>query len=100
MARVEHAGTLVNVFYHNNPDGLPVDETSLEMVMGKAVVLDLRHIPDLGDTLRSISGRRQPRVTRRNAAASRLVMGPGLPSPMTWPSIRTTGVISSLVPVT
>lgn len=50
MAMVDHTGTHVDAFYHNNPDGLPVDEMPLEMFMGKAVVLDLRHIPDLGDT--------------------------------------------------
>jgi hypothetical protein len=27
--------------YQNTPDSLPVDETPLEMLMGKAVVLDL-----------------------------------------------------------
>jgi len=50
MAMVDHTGTHVDAFYHNNPDGLPVDEMPLEMFMGKAVALDLRHIPDLGDT--------------------------------------------------
>jgi kynurenine formamidase len=49
MAMVDHTGTHVDAFYHNNPDGLPVDEMPLDMFMGKAVVLDLRHTPDLGD---------------------------------------------------
>jgi kynurenine formamidase len=35
MAMVDHTGTHVNAFYHNNPDGLPVDEMPLEMFMGK-----------------------------------------------------------------
>jgi kynurenine formamidase len=39
MAMVDHTGTHVDAFYHNNPDGLPVDEMPLEMFMGKAVAL-------------------------------------------------------------
>ena len=49
MAMVDHTGTHVDAFYHNNPNGLTVDAMPLEMFMGKAVVLDLRHIQDLGD---------------------------------------------------
>ncbi len=36
-------------FLHVNPKGHPVDEMPLDLVHGKAVCFDLRHIPDLGD---------------------------------------------------
>jgi kynurenine formamidase len=42
-------GTHVDAFKHVNPDGQPVDEMPLDLFMGKAVCLDLRHIPDLGE---------------------------------------------------
>jgi kynurenine formamidase len=49
MAMVNHAGTHVDAFFHTNPDGATIDEMPLELFMGKAVALDLTHIPDLGD---------------------------------------------------
>ena len=49
IAMLAHVGTHVDAFRHVNPTGLAVDEMPLEMFMGKAVCLDLRHIPDLGD---------------------------------------------------
>jgi kynurenine formamidase len=49
IGMMDHSGTHVDAFYHTNPDGLPVDEMPIELFIGKAVVFDLRHIPDLGD---------------------------------------------------
>jgi len=49
IAMLDHVGTHVDAFRHVNPNGAPVDEMPLEMFMGKAVCLDLQHIPDLGD---------------------------------------------------
>ena len=49
IAMLDHVGTHVDAFRHTNPDGAPVDEMPLEMFMGKAVCLDLQHIPDLGE---------------------------------------------------
>lgn len=49
IAMLDHVGTHVDAFRHVNPEGAPIDEMPLEMFMGKAVCLDLRHIPDLGD---------------------------------------------------
>ncbi len=49
MGMIEHMGTHVDAFLHTNPEGAPIDEMPIEMFMGEAVVLDLRHIPDLGD---------------------------------------------------
>jgi kynurenine formamidase len=49
IAMLDHVGTHVDALRHVNPNGKPVDEMPLEMFMGKAVCLDLRHIPDLGD---------------------------------------------------
>jgi kynurenine formamidase len=46
---VDHAGTHVDAFVHTNRGGLTIDKMPLDMFMGKAVCLDLRHIPDLGD---------------------------------------------------
>lgn len=46
---LDHVGTHVDAFYHTNPGGSPVDEMSLEDFFGKAVCLDLTHIPDLGE---------------------------------------------------
>ena len=49
IATLDHVGTHVDAFRHVNPNGKPVDEMPLDLFMGKAVCLDLRHIPDLGD---------------------------------------------------
>ena len=49
MGMIEHMGTHVDAFFHTNPDGAPIDDMPIEMFTGKAVVLDLQHIPDLGD---------------------------------------------------
>jgi len=49
IAMLDHVGTHVDAFRHVNPTGMPVDEMPLDMFMGPAVCLDLRHIPDLGD---------------------------------------------------
>lgn len=46
---LNHHGTHVDAFFHTNPDGLAIDEMPLDLFMGKAVCLDLRHVPDLGD---------------------------------------------------
>ncbi len=48
MGMLNHVGTHVDAFFHTNPDGATIDEMPLELFMGKAVCLDLRHIPDLG----------------------------------------------------
>jgi len=49
VSMINHAGTHVDAFFHTNPKGATVDEMPLELFMGKAVTLDLTHIPDLGD---------------------------------------------------
>jgi kynurenine formamidase len=49
LSTLDHVGTHVDAFIHINPKGDPVDEMPLDLLMGKAVCLDLRHIPDLGD---------------------------------------------------
>jgi kynurenine formamidase len=49
LSILDHVGTHVDSFFHMNPQGRTVDEMPLDLFMGKAVVLDLRHIPDLGD---------------------------------------------------
>ncbi|WP_027348760.1 cyclase family protein [Halotalea alkalilenta] len=49
IAMLDHVGTHVDAFRHVKPDGAPIDEMPLEMFIGKAVCLDLRHIPDLGE---------------------------------------------------
>lgn len=49
MSMLDHTGTHIDALIHNNPDGAPIDEMPVEMFMGKAVCLDLRHIPDRGD---------------------------------------------------
>lgn len=49
FAMNDHIGTHVDAFFHMHPQGLPVDEMDVSMFMGKAVVFDLQHIPDLGD---------------------------------------------------
>ena len=49
IATLDHVGTHVDAFRHVNLNGKPVDEMPLDLFMGKAVCLDLRHVPDLGD---------------------------------------------------
>lgn len=49
ISTLDHISTHVDAFYHVNPKGLSVDKMPLDMFMGKAVCLDLQHIPDLGD---------------------------------------------------
>jgi kynurenine formamidase len=49
ISTLDHIATHVDAFYHTNPSGQPVDEMPLSMFMGKAVCLDMTHIPDLGD---------------------------------------------------
>lgn len=49
MGMVDHIGTHVDAFYHTNPKGASVDNMPLDMFMGKAVCLDMTHIPDLAD---------------------------------------------------
>ena len=49
--------------------------------------------------VRSCLGASHDATARRNAAWSRLAIGPGRPSPIAWPSIVTTGRTSIVVPV-
>ena len=49
IGMLDHVGTHVDAFLHVNPNGASIDEMPLEMFMGAAVCLDMRHIPDLGD---------------------------------------------------
>jgi kynurenine formamidase len=48
VAMLTHVGTHVDAFFHTNPNGQTIDEMPLSMFIGTAVVLNLRHIPDLG----------------------------------------------------
>jgi kynurenine formamidase len=48
VGMLTHIGTHVDAFFHTNPEGQTIDEMPLELFMGKAVALDLRHVPDLG----------------------------------------------------
>lgn len=49
LSTLDHVGTHVDAFLHTNPKGQAVDEMPLDMFMGTAVCLDMRHIPDLAD---------------------------------------------------
>lgn len=49
IGMIDHAGTHVDAFIHTKKGGQTIDEMALELFIGKAVCLDLRHIPDLGD---------------------------------------------------
>lgn len=49
ISMIDHAGTHVDSFFHVREDGETIDEMPIDMFMGKAVCLDLTHIPDLGD---------------------------------------------------
>jgi kynurenine formamidase len=48
IGMLNHIGTHVDAFFHTNPAGQTIDEMPLELFMGKALALDLRHIQDLG----------------------------------------------------
>ena len=49
LAMMDHVGTHVDSFCHTKRGGATIDQMPLDMFMGKAVCLDMRHIPDLGD---------------------------------------------------
>jgi kynurenine formamidase len=49
ITMLDHVGTHVDALYHVNEKGLKIDEMPLDWFTGKAVCLDLRHVPDLGD---------------------------------------------------
>lgn len=49
MGMLDHTGTHIDALFHNHPLGETIDEMPVEMFMGKAACLDLRHIPDRGD---------------------------------------------------
>lgn len=48
ISMLEHVGTHVDAPIHFNADGDTIDKVSLDWFTGKAICLDLRHIPDLG----------------------------------------------------
>jgi len=48
LSMTEHCGTHVDAFYHMKPDGQSVEEMPLQLFFGKAVCLDIRHIPERG----------------------------------------------------
>lgn len=52
LGMLDHTGTHVDALSHNHPDGATIDEMPVEMFMGKAVCLDLRHVGDRGDITR------------------------------------------------
>ena len=49
ISMIDHIATHVDSFYHVNPKGQSIDKMPLDMFMGKAVCLDLRHIEDLAE---------------------------------------------------
>jgi kynurenine formamidase len=49
LGMVEHTGTHVDAYFHMDPDGDTIDRMPLDLFFGKAVCLDLTHIPDLGE---------------------------------------------------
>jgi kynurenine formamidase len=49
IGMMDHVGTHVDAFVHMKRGGATIDQMPLDMFMGKAVCLDLQHIPDLGD---------------------------------------------------
>ena len=49
LGMMDHVGTHIDAFVHTKRGGATIDEMPLDLFMGKAVCLDLRHIPDLGD---------------------------------------------------
>lgn len=48
LSIVEHVGTHVDSYYHMRPDGLTIDHMPLDLFFGKAVCLDMTHIPERG----------------------------------------------------
>lgn len=48
ISMTEHTGTHVDAFFHMCPDGETIDEMPLDFFYGKAVCLDMRHIPERG----------------------------------------------------
>lgn len=49
ISMLEHVGTHVDAPLHVGEGGQSIDEVPLDWFAGRAVCLDLRHIPDLGD---------------------------------------------------
>ena len=49
LSMITHTGTHVDSYFHFGPKGETIENMPLEMFFGKAVCLDLTHIPDLGD---------------------------------------------------
>ena len=49
ISMLEHVGTHVDAPLHIGDGGQSIDQVPLERFSGRAVCLDLRHIPDLGD---------------------------------------------------
>jgi kynurenine formamidase len=49
LGMIDHVGTHVDAFIHTNPLGQTIDEMPLDLFWGKAVCLDIRHVPDHGD---------------------------------------------------
>ncbi|WP_198153618.1 cyclase family protein [Thalassobacillus sp. C254] len=49
IGTLDHIGTHVDAYSHVNPEGETIENMPMEMFMGKAVCLDLTHIPDLGE---------------------------------------------------
>ncbi|MEP3600255.1 MAG: cyclase family protein [Stappiaceae bacterium] len=49
IGMLDHVGTHVDAFLHVNPKGASIDKMPLDLFMGKAVCLDLRHIQNLED---------------------------------------------------
>jgi kynurenine formamidase len=49
LSMITHTGTHVDAPYHFGPGGETIENIPLDTFFGKAVCLDLTHIPDLGD---------------------------------------------------
>jgi kynurenine formamidase len=49
VSMLEHVGTHVDAPLHIGAGGASIDELPLDRFRGKAVCLDVRHVPDLGD---------------------------------------------------
>jgi kynurenine formamidase len=49
VSMLEHVGTHVDAPLHIEEGGRSIDEVPLDWFTGRAVCLDLRHVPDLGD---------------------------------------------------
>jgi kynurenine formamidase len=48
ISMLEHVGTHVDAPLHLGAEGASIDQIPLDWFVGKAVCLDLRHVPDLG----------------------------------------------------